>query len=324
MRSATVSRVPETPAVMEPSRRLRVVYVVGSSHSGSTLLAMLANQHPAVASVGETAIKRRIRTEGRTSAQLCSCGAALPDCRFWRAVFADVSGSSVRFDVDDWSVDYRFEAAWLDALLTRETSVSLLRRARHRLTRTLPGLRSRMRRVDRANMEFFRAVLTLANAHVFVDTSKLVTRLTYLLDLADLDLRVVHLVRDPRGVAASAARRGGSALHAARVWAADQRVIASTLHNRPAVPRLTLRYEDVCREPQQGLSGFWSFCGVEPSDAPSTLTPGDHHVLGNKMRLKADAVVRLDDAWRSSLAPDVEAAVWGITGSASTRLGYQR
>jgi hypothetical protein len=181
-----------------------------------------------------------------------------------------------------------------------------------------------MRRVDQANLLFFRAVLTRANALVFVDTSKLVTRLTYLLDLADLDVRVVHLVRDPRGVAASTARRGGSAVHAARVWVADQQVIDRTLRNRPGVPSLTLRYEDLCLQPLEALAKFWSLCGVEPSAVSPAVTPGEHHVLGNSMRLKPGAPVRLDDAWRSSLAPDVEAAVWGIAGPAGTRLGYER
>ena len=76
----------------------RVIYVVGSSHSGSTLLAMLADEHPEVASVGETAVKPRIRREGRSATQLCSCGAALQNCGFWQHIFADVAAQGLRFD----------------------------------------------------------------------------------------------------------------------------------------------------------------------------------------------------------------------------------
>jgi len=88
--------------------RLPVTYVVGSSHSGSTLIAFLADQHPDIASVGETAVKRRIRWEGRAAAQHCSCGLAIDACPFWAAIFSDVSAAGMPFSVERWRTDYRF------------------------------------------------------------------------------------------------------------------------------------------------------------------------------------------------------------------------
>ena len=190
--------------------RLQVTYVVGSSHSGSTLIAFLADQHPQIASVGETAVKRRIRREGRASAQRCSCGERLDTCPFWQAVFADVSATGIRLSTTRWRTDYRFEHPWLDAVLTRETSWLAWREGRRWATRHLPRLRARTARVDRANVAFVRAVLRRRNASVFLDTTKLLTRLTYLLEIPDFDLQVVRLVRDVRGFAASAQRRGES------------------------------------------------------------------------------------------------------------------
>ena len=84
------------------------------------------------------------------------------------------------------------------------------REGRRWATRHLPRLRARTARVDRANVAFVGAVLRRRNASVFLDTTKLLTRLTYLLEIPDFDLRVVRLVRDVRGFAASAQRRGES------------------------------------------------------------------------------------------------------------------
>jgi len=92
-------------------QQIPLTYVVGSSHSGSTLLALLADEHPQIASVGETAVKPRIRREGRTANQLCSCGATLAECVFWQQIFADVSSRGVPFDVRHWSTEYRIETA---------------------------------------------------------------------------------------------------------------------------------------------------------------------------------------------------------------------
>jgi hypothetical protein len=304
--------------------RLSVTYVVGSSHSGSTLLAFLADQHPEIASVGETAVKRGIRWEGRAAATHCSCGRAIDACPFWAAIFADVSAAGMPFSVARWRTDYRFEHPWLDVLLTRETSPTAVRSARYWMMRHLPLLRSRAERVDRTNLAFVDAVLKRCGATVFFDTSKLLTRLTYLLDIAELDVRVVRLARDARGFAASAKRRGGSAVAAARVWRNDQAAIDRFFADRPDLPTLLVRYEDLCGRPADTLQRLWQFCGVEPMEPSAVIEADHHHVLGNSMRMRGTIHVRLDEAWRVRLGQEDERRVLEVAGAVNERLGYAR
>jgi hypothetical protein len=306
------------------TERLQVTYVVGSSHSGSTLIAFLADQHPQIASVGETAVKRRIRREGRASAQQCSCGERLDSCPFWQAIFADASAAGVPLSTTRWRTDYRFEHPWLDAVLTRETSWFAWRQGRRWATRHLPPFRTRTARVDSANVAFVRAVLTHQHAQVFFDTTKLLTRLTYLLDIPDLEVRVVRLVRDVRGFAASAQRRGESIETATSVWMKDQAAIDRVLAQRPHVRRTLVRYEDLCREPHETLQRLWEFCGVAPMEPSTTVRAREHHVLGNSMRMGDTITVRLDETWRSQLAPADEQRVLAIAGPLNERLGYAR
>ena len=51
-----------------PTAPIRVVYVAGSGHTGSTLLALLMDSHPEIACVGETSVKPKIRRRGDESA----------------------------------------------------------------------------------------------------------------------------------------------------------------------------------------------------------------------------------------------------------------
>jgi len=303
------------------SHPIPVTYVASSSHSGSTLLALLADQHPGLATVGETAIKPRIRREGRSALQRCSCGSTITECPFWQSVFRETS-VRIRLDVEHWSNDYRFDDAWLDALLTRETSSMAVRRVRHWAMRHLPLLRHRTTRVDRANVAFVRAVLARKGAATFLDTTKLATRLTYLLDVREFRVKVVHLVRDVRGFAASAKRRGESPSGAARVWRQDQLAIERILSASPSTPTLRVRYEDLCANPGDTLRRLWDFCGVEPIAASTIVRAREHHVIGNNMRMGDLIEIRFDDLWERGLAQDEQTAVLNVAGDLHQRLGY--
>jgi hypothetical protein len=308
-----------TPA---PTARLQVTYVVGSSHSGSTLVALLADQHPDVASVGEVSVKRGIRWERRTGAQPCSCGLTIDNCPFWQDLFADVTAAGTPFTIERWRTDYRFEHPWLDALLTRETSFTSVRRARGLAMRRLPVLGPRNARIDRTNLAFIRAVLKRQGASVFLDTSKLLTRLTYLLDVPALEIRVVRLVRDARGFAASAKRRGESTERAARIWRNDQAAIDAFLAERPGLRIHLLRYEDLCARPVETLRALWAFCGVPEVEPKTVIQSSEHHILGNRMRMGGTFEIRLDDTWRSRLDADEERGVLAVAGAVNERLGY--
>jgi hypothetical protein len=306
-----------------PGSRLPVVYVVGSSHSGSTLLALLGSQHPDVASVGEASVKPRIRREGRAPTQLCSCGEALRACPFWQAIFRRVTSRGLRFDEACWSNDYRFEHTLLDRVFTRETSSIPLRRARRWAARHLPGYRQRVARIDAVNVAFIGAVLEETAKRVFLDTTKLPTRLGHLLAVPALDVRVAWLTRDARGVAYSARKRGGSIDAATQVWRHDQEATSRLLDTLPEDRRMHLRYEDLCAAPDATLARLWTFCGVAPIGLDGPVRPKDRHVLGNSMRITDEVRIRIDDAWRAGLTADEQERVLALAGPPQRALGYR-
>lgn len=297
---------------------LRVGYLAGSNHTGSTLLALLMDTHPQIASVGETSPNRGF-APGRGH---CSCGEWIRECGFWTGIFDAVTAQGVTLNASNWSNDYRYRTIMLHRLLSRFSHDSSVRRVQLAASDLLPFHRARITRIDRANVLFVRAVLQATGARVLFDTSKYAARLFHLLRIPELEIRVIRLVRDVRGFAGSEKKRGRGAAHAAQVWIRQQQVIADIVKDLPPGRVLLLRYEDVCAEPRRQLREVQEFLGVDALDPPLTVRPGAHHVLGNPVR-KAEAVtVRAPEDWRTRLSGAEVSTVMRIAGAANMQFGY--
>ena len=297
---------------------LRVGYLAGSNHTGSTLLALLMDKHPQVASVGETSPNRGF-APGRGH---CSCGEWIRDCAFWKRIFESVSTQGIELNASNWSNDYRYRNIVLHRMLSRFSHNRHLRRLQLAASDLLPVHRSRTERVDRANVHFVRAVLEARQARVLFDTSKYAARLYHLLRIRELDVRVVRLVRDVRGFASSEKKRGRGAEDAAHVWMRQQEVISDIIRDVPPERVLLLRYEDVCAAPAHWLRELQLFLGVDPMETALTVRPADHHVLGNPVRKSEAVTVRAPEDWGARLDLAEVSTVMRIAGAFNTRFGY--
>lgn len=297
---------------------LRIGYLAGSNHTGSTLLALLMDMHPQIASVGETSPNRGY-APGRGH---CSCREWIRDCAFWKRVFEAVTRQGIELNAHNWSNDYRYRNIVLHRMLSRFSHNRYLRRAQLAASDLLPFHRGRTSRIDRANVLFARAVLEATDAQVLFDTSKYSARLYHLLRIPELDMRVIRLVRDVRGFAGSEKKRGRSAEHAAHVWIRQQQVIEDITRNLPPDRVLLVRYEDVCANPIHWLRQLHSFLGVDPMDTPLTVRPRERHVLGNPVRRSESITVRAPEDWNARLSGRDVSTVMRIAGAANRRLGY--
>jgi hypothetical protein len=306
---------------MTASERLRVVYLTGSGHTGSTLLALFLDAHPRIVSVGETSFKRKVQRRGSTEL-VCTCGAPYSACPFWQQVFRGVAEAGFELSAGKWSNDFRYKGRLAHRLLSRYSAHPVFRTVQRAAAAVLPGHGARVEQVRRVNVEFIRTVLRLADADVFFDTSKRAMRLHHLLDTPQLDVRVVKLVRDVRGYVSSAKRRGESVSEAALAWRRAQESIEHLTRTLPADRMMLLRYEDVCRDPRTWLKRTYAFCGVEAIDPPDAVVSGEHHVIGNNMRRSEQIRIRLDESWRTGLSTEEQARVLAIAGPLPARFGY--
>jgi hypothetical protein len=287
---------------------MQYVYLVSTPFSGSTLLALLMDAHPEVASVGEVnnAVGALFRS-GRIERYLCSCGVQIECCPFWKRVQRRCAEQGMTLDVHDFDTDLdtglgdRINQILFGALGDFWTLQVVL----NRFLDYIPAYRQRVVRTVNRNLMIAQAVCDETQKSTFFDASKKVWNATLLLHHKNQDFKLIHLVRDPRGVMNSYRKHRGDTVyqHAARYW---KRVQLATQHLRSCLPQdayLLVKYEQLCANPVEILGEICRFLNVEVLDLECAARGQTHHLIGNQMRLQTFTGLQLDEAWRHELTP---------------------
>jgi UDP-N-acetylglucosamine transferase subunit ALG13 len=302
----------------------RVLFIAGWGRSGSTLLDRMLGQLPDVVSVGEL---RDIWQRGVLEDRRCGCGEPFSSCPVWTDVGRRAFGGWDEVDV-----------AGLHRLrehLDRPWNVPLIAAAR-----AVPGLGGAVERYVDALERVYLAIHESTGARVIVDSSKIPTYAMLLRRIPGIDLRIVHLVRDPRGVVYSWQKRvvredGGRRDQMVR-YGTGSASVRYVLYNglthavRAGLPYLLLRYEDLVRDPVTALGRVVRHAGL-PDPAPlgflgdgSVELAANHTVDGNPMRLVTGPIpVREDDEWRRRMDPGRRLMVSAFTSPLLARYGYR-
>ena len=311
-----------------PGGRVRVLYVGGLGRSGSTLIERLIGQLPGVCAVGELV---HLWDRGITEDERCGCGEPFRQCPFWLQV------GKAAFDGWD-EVDVSRVAA-LRAQVDRNRFIPALAR-RH----VSPEMRRLLTEYTSYYARLYAAVVQVSGCDLVVDSSKHPSLAHCLRWQPDVDLRVLHLVRDPRAVAYSWGRQvlrpdtdrqsymtRYSPATAAKQW--NLQNAALHLLPRCGVPTMRLRYEDFTAEPELALRQIASFAGRPARDSYPFLTVdgtswgahlgGGHSVSGNPMRFTAGQVpISRDERWRTHMPRAQQRAVAALTLPLLAGYGY--
>ncbi len=304
---------------------VKVLYIAGVGRSGSTLLERMLGAVPGSVNAGEVnAIFSRVARQD----QRCGCGEPFSRCPFWIAVGDEAFGG--------WA-SLTPRMAMLQPRLVRQRYVLRM------LTGRAPQVY--LRELDEyldAHRRLYSAISAVAGAEVVVDASKSTAQLFALRRIPGLDLRVVNLVRDPRGVANSWNKPGivkpqaqdGSLMgtyaphRLAVLWAALQ--LQCAVLNAATPCSVRVRYEDLVTAPRATLDRALRAVGLAPGPGALThvgettveLTPS-HGVAGSRTRFTGGQVhLQLDDAWRSSLPPGARRVVTAMTLPQLIGYGY--
>jgi hypothetical protein len=314
-----------------------VVYIMGYGRSGSTAMDAVLGTHPSVCSVGEL-----VNLVGRSSpkrgsggglgrpggeAEYCACGERGNVCAFWTAVRRDWAERIHPFDVADYLTLQR----------TFEARTSWPRLVGGRAVRS-----DRFRTYARVSAALFDAIRAVSGRAVVVDSSKLPMR-AYALSAAGLDVRLVHLVRDARGVSWSLRKphpkderagiqrdlRARPAAGTALMWVLVN--LQAIWVRRQLLPSasLVVRYEDFVMDTAATLARLGDVVGLDFGKIPAALPdprpiPVGHNIAGNMMRMRGRFRLQLDVEWVECLSPADRRIVWAIAGPLMRRFGYER
>ncbi|MBI4787793.1 MAG: sulfotransferase [Chloroflexi bacterium] len=303
--------------MMEPT----FVGIETTSYSGATLLSFLLNAHPRIATIGEMDGLILKNPEQYT----CSCGQPIQQCEFWQAMTREMAARGFDFDLHDFRNEFILGGPeFLQRLRAGSFGNRTLDSIRDLALRTLPGERRQFQQLVARNMAFVASALKITGKTIFVDTSKDHLRARALKMLSPYDVRVIHLVRDPRGVTASKLRRGSKldARNTARQWVRLHTRLQKGLGAEMGSKYIRVRYEDLCREPRAVLKSLYAFCGADAEFEPSDFKSSPHHVVGNPMRLEKMSVIKLDERWRELLTAEQQQVVWHVAGKLGAQYGY--
>jgi hypothetical protein len=310
------------------NENVTVVYVAGMPRSGSTLLDLMLGQFVGHCDVGElfylwqSGVERNFR---------CACGEHFADCPFWAEVGERAYGG--------WST---MDATAVRALQRRVDTTSRVPAILG--ARFVPGFRRDLDRYTDLLTRLYHAVAEVSGARVVVDSTKRPS-LAYILRRAPgIDLRLVHVLRDPRGVAyswsqlvelpegtsAKGRMNQRSARLTARRWVTVNAMIGFLA--RLGTPRVTLRYEDLVRDPRAELGRVARLTAdvTEVTDPLEFLRghsfeqAGSHAVAGGRIRMRSGPIaLSLDEKWRREYAPARRRMVAAMTWPLRRLYGYR-
>lgn len=312
-------RAAKLPAGVD-NERIKVLLITGWGRSGSTVISNVLGGIDGFFSAGEVGL---LWLRGVIRGNRCGCTKPVPECELWSSVL-----SSPRY---------------LDAMnhTTPEDVVEIQRgpagsKALHSVL-DLTNPDPRLERYRQILAGTYRAIAEASGSRVVVDSTKRPVHAAVLRSLDDVDLYMVQLVRDPRGVAYSRRRmkeafghhmqRMGSVNSTLR-WVHRNYTAELVRKRLPAQRSLLLRYEDFVSHPRGSIFDLVRFVGEEVSSNPFVednlvRLPPNHAVSGNQSRFRSGLVeIRADHEWIQKQTLLDRATATGVAFPLLHRYGY--
>ncbi len=308
---------------MPTTDKVKVLYIGGQGRSGSTLVGRLMGEIPGCVHGGEV---ERVWQRGFIENRLCECGKPFNECPFWHEVFDLGWGGMDKVDAE--------------GLFQTKRSLERLRQGPQLLSPFKSGAqKAALEGYTKALGTLYRSIRDVSGTRVVVDGSKTPTY-GYVLGLVpELDLHLLHLVRDSRAVAYSNQRRKKNPAihweesHFEKVSPARVSLVWSYVNllmqaqSAGSKHFLFMRYEDFARDPQSAVTRLWSLMD-EPmpnldflKQSPMMLSV-QHTVAGNPDRFNPEVRVRPDTEWRKKMEPKQRALVTAMTLPLLLQYGY--
>jgi len=273
--------------------RPKVIYIMGCGRSGTTILDIILGNHSGFLSLGEL---NNAMDAWNKKKQVCSCGLPVRQCRIWKNV------GHICFRSDSGGEYYKISKYQKDI----ERQISIIK---HILGLYDPSM---IHEYHSYIYNIFRLLEESSSAKAIIDSSKSVGRALALLKNAKIDVQIIHLVRDPRGVYFSFKKKN-LITPTKNIWSLvaywnKVNFLASLARLRLGDKKvLQVRYEDLISNTDKTIDKIAVFIKEDLSDVKIKLRDEvvmerGHLASGNRLRIqKIPLKLQPDFEWMKRL-----------------------
>ena len=316
--------------------------MLSTGHSGSTLLDYVIGSIPGVFSTGELTHLPWQLDRGRNEPEqnsfeyglekqnICSCLRNFWHCPIWSRVverYGEKVGLNIakdpylmhlpvlrpmKYDTNPLPTRVKNSLLRLAVMLgTRSNSIAWMKAI----------VASAYRLPIENNWHLFDSICEVSDASHVVDSTKDLFRCLLLSEKRSDESRVIALVRDANGVAASNQKLGKDPIAAANHWVRYYNRIATLILDRSDLPLLVVKYEELVRDAERERQRIAEFLELSVPASPMSLRTNEAHlVAGNPMRYRGEIEIREDRRWKDALDSTVAARITQISNQLDVRL----
>ena len=255
------------------NRNIRLIYIIGNSHTGSTILSLYLDSHPFINYVGE--IKK---LDQSFKDRFCTCGEDAERCPFWgpfivrhQEYFNKPAKSNNGF--------YRFFSTY-KSILTQSSKEEI--------------------EYERSFLDdlVIRCLKFNEGTEFIMDSSKSLKRFITLSKMKGIEIYPIFIDRDLRSNLASFVKRGKGLLRSYLRLRINRYLILNHL-NKNEIAHVKVNYERFVKHPDETRKNVWNFVGLSEEGFEDVPIIGTHQITGNRKTLlqfpENQAIIKLNE-----------------------------
>lgn len=308
-------------------KKVKVLFIAGSGRSGSTILSRILGQFTGFFFAGELC---KIWRYGLIENRLCGCGLPFKECSFWNDILVNAYGGADKINGQE-IYGLRKRTAYMRhiPLMLIPNGMSLLGPRLHRFQDILEKL--------------YHSIQSQTECKVIVDCSKSAAYGYILNSIDSIDMYIVHIVRDPRGVAYSKLEKklyqpdsgtpvytGQADVFKSSITWDVQNFAAEAFWKKLDDRYIRIRYEDFCNNPQDCVSRVMKMLREDEVGSPFVglqrvkLDKNTHTAAGNPVRFDSGEVeIKPDTYWTKELDSKSKTYIKCLTWPQLFKYGYR-
>jgi len=255
----------------DPLALPKVLYIMGTARSGSTILEIILSEGSDVFGAGELT---NLIQDGFIENKPCSCGASCTDCDIWGKVCEYLKLDRQGFE--EWA-ELQKRMDWYDGIFKQ-------------IFHVMP--RKDILRYRELNARLLIATQKVTGCNIVLDSSKYAGRALALLRVVHADVKVICLTRLPAGLMQSFQKPNKDEQHPKSPLGACLYYLIALLSLRLAsfkIRPLYISYEELLASPEAVIREIESYADINLSNTISKINNDEsfsvgHLVTANRLR----------------------------------------